>query len=395
MITLILEILAIVLLPLVILKYKNFIITKYVGPVGSSYVLGLLLALSIFLLNKIGLSITLNTEVSEIISHIAITLAIPLLLVGANLKSVTKLSKQVLISFSSLILSAMIIATLVNFLYARHIEHGSIVSAMAIGMYTGGTPNFNAIGKMFFLDSSVIALANLSDIVIGGVFYFFLLVLAKPLFSLLLKKIKGQSYQIEDIESNNVDDIDIEAFKVNKDILKTVFYSFIGVLISAILGILLWIVFGMEDGRLNDFVVPVMLIGVTVYGILLSWFSKLHEVKHTNVVGQYMILMFSFSLAASIDFTQLTTVIGPIFIILTVITFGTTLLHMLFNFIFKIDIDCAIVTLTAGIYGPAFIPAIAKQLKNEDLIAPGLIVGSIGYGLGTFLGYFLGLLFLI
>ena len=395
MITLIFELLAIILLPIVILKYKNFVITKYVGAVGTSYILGLLLALSIYILNQLGITITLNTEVSEIISHIAITLAIPLLLIGANIKFVTKLSKQVLISFTSLIVSAVIVATLVNFLYARYIDNGSIISAMAIGMYTGGTPNFNAIGKIFFLDNSLIALANLSDIVIGGVFYFFLLIFAKPLFSLLLKKIKGQSYQTEDFKIEDNTNIELKSFKFNKPLLKTLGFSFLGVLGSAVIGLLAWIIFGMEDGRMNDFLVPIMLIGVTVYGIILSIFSKMHEVKGTQVAGQYMILMFSFSLASSIDFTQLTTVIGPIFIILTIITFGTTFLHMILNFIFKIDIDCAIVTLTAGIYGPAFIPAITKQLKNEKLTAPGLIVGSIGYGIGTFLGYFLGLLFLL
>ncbi|QWB95481.1 DUF819 family protein [Mycoplasmatota bacterium] len=394
MITLILQLLAIILLPLVILKFKDFIITKYVGPVGTSYLLGLLLALSIYLLNKLGLNITLNKDMGEIISHIAITLAIPLLLVSANIKSATKLSRQVLKSFAALIISAMIVATLVNYLYAQYQANGSIISAMAIGMYTGGTPNFNAIGKIFFLDNSTIALANLSDIVIGGAFYFFLLVLAKPLFSLLLKKMKSHDYQVETIEIDQVETYELDNFKFNKEIIKVILISILGVLITAILGLLLWIITGMEDGRMNDFLVPVMLIGVTVYGIFISFKSKLHKIKHTNVIGQYMILIFSFSLASSIDFTSIGTVIGPIFIILASITLGTTLLHMLINFFLKTDIDCAIVTLTAGIYGPAFIPAITKQLKNEDLTAPGLIIGSIGYGLGTFLGYFLGLIFL-
>jgi len=394
MITLIIQLLAILLLPLVILKYKDFIVTKYVGPVGTSYLLGLVLALSIYLLNKVGLSITLNSDMGEIISHIAITLAIPLLLVSANIKSATKLSKQVLKSFAALIISAMIVATLVNYLYAQYQANGSIISAMAIGMYTGGTPNFNAIGKIFFLDNSTIAIANLSDIVIGGAFYFFLLVLAKPLFNLILKRFKNHDYQVETLEVDQVETYELSNFKFTKGIFKVISISFLGVLVSAILGLLLWIATGMEDGRMNDYLVPVMLIGVTVYGIFISFKSKLHQIKHTNVIGQYMILIFSFSLASSIDFTSIGTVIGPIFIILTSITLGTTLLHMLINFFLKTDIDCAIVTLTAGIYGPAFIPAITKQLKNEDLTAPGLIIGSIGYGLGTFLGYFLGLIFL-
>jgi uncharacterized membrane protein len=53
------------------------------------------------------------------------------------------------------------------------------------------------------------------------------------------------------------------------------------------------------------------------------------------------------------------------------------------------------VTATAGIYGPAFIPAITKQIKNDALTVPGLICGSIGYAIGTLLGFALGMLFLL
>ena len=42
--------------------------------------------------------------------------------------------------------------------------------------------------------------------------------------------------------------------------------------------------------------------------------------------------------------------------------------------------------MTAGLYGPAFIPAVTKQLRCDALTAPGLICGALGYAVGTFLG---------
>ena len=50
------------------------------------------------------------------------------------------------------------------------------------------------------------------------------------------------------------------------------------------------------------------------------------------------------------------------------------------------------VTMTAGIYGPAFIPAITKQIGDEKLTPVGLLCGSLGYAVGTFLGAGLGLI---
>ena len=49
-------------------------------------------------------------------------------------------------------------------------------------------------------------------------------------------------------------------------------------------------------------------------------------------------------------------------------------------------IHISIVTMTAGLYGPAFIPAVTKQLRCDALTAPGLICGALGYAVGTFLG---------
>ncbi len=394
MIVILLQIISIILVPLFILKYQRFVLTKWLGTIGTAYVLGMLVSLILYLFNISGIAISLNQDVGEITSHVAITLAIPLLLFGANIKAASKLSKTVLISFGSLILSALIVATLVNYLFANQYENGSVISAMAIGMYTGGTPNFNAIGKMFFLDNQIIALANLSDMMIGSIFYLFLLTLAKPFFKLFLKETKDHHYQNAELKVENTDSYDTKGFKFSKDLFKAIGISFIGVLISAVLGLAVWIILGMEDGRMNDFLVPIMLIGVTLYGIIISLKSKMHEVKYTNVLGQYMILVFSFALASSIDLTKIGSTLVPTLIILATITLGTAILHLIISSLLKTDVDCAIITLTAGIYGPAFIPAVTKQIKNESLTVPGLIIGSIGYAVGTFLGYILGLFYL-
>ena len=395
MLTLILQLIMILVIPFLILKYQKFVITKWFGTVGTAYVGGIVATILIYYLNQLGVPIVLNKNLGEITSHISITLAIPLLLFSANLKAATKLSKQVLMSFASLIISATVMAFVVNYAFAHNMSNGSILSAMSVGMYTGGTPNFNAIGKMFFLDNSIIALANLSDMMIGALFYVFLLTLAKPFFTLFLKP-SNDGYQKDPVEElMDTDNFSTTSFRWSKDLFKAIGISFLGVLGSAIIGLLIWIVLGMEDGRMNDFLVPTMLIGVTLYGIIIALKSKMHSVKHTNITGQYAILVFSFALASSMDLTQIGSNLIPTLIILSIMTLGTTIIHLIVSVIIKTDVDCAIVTLTAGIYGPAFIPAITKQIKNEDLTVPGLITGSIGYAIGTFLGYILGVIFLL
>lgn len=146
---------------------------------------------------------------------------------------------------------------------------------------------------------------------------------------------------------------------------------------------------------MTDLLVPTMMISVTVFGIIASFNKKIRETKGTNVVGQYLILVFSFALASSLDLTKMTGNFGKVLIFYGIITIGSFILHIFFSKLLRIDVDCAMVTATAGIYGPAFVPAITKQIKNDSLTVPGLICGSIGYAIGTFIGVGIGLLFML
>lgn len=48
---------------------------------------------------------------------------------------------------------------------------------------------------------------------------------------------------------------------------------------------------------------------------------------------------------------------------------------------------------TTGNYSRVFVPAIAKQIKNGKIVVTSLIVGSVGYAVGTFLGIGVAALF--
>lgn len=396
-----LQIVAIFFVPVLIIKYHNFKLTKWIGTIGTAYFLGILIALTVFLFGLFGINITLNETVGQVGSHLAIAIAIPLLLFSANLKAAKKLSKTVLKSFASLTFSAVIVSSLVFYVYAKNIEYGDVLSGMAIGLYTGGTPNLNAIGNIFIpasnsLKATIISSANLADMMIGAVFYIFLLVLCKPLLSKFLRNRNDDLYVTCSVTMKNTDELELESFKLRPHLMKMIILAFGLALLSAVIGLLIWIVvLKSADGRMMDILVPSLLIGVTVFGIIGSFFEKVRETEGTNVVGQYFILVFSFGLASSIDFTQMQSLFGQTLLLYGAITIGVFIVHSLISKILNIDVDCTIVTLTAGLYGPAFVPAITKQIKNDDLTVPGLITGSIGYAIGTFLGMALVFVYMI
>lgn len=395
-----LHIILIFLIPYMIIIFKDFKLTKIFGTIGMTYFFGLVVAGAIFGLNQLNVTFHLNSDIGEIGSYAAIAIGIPLLLFGANLKEAKKLSKPVLKSFSALIVSVLIVSTIVFFVYGRHLAHGDALSAATIGVYTGGTPNLNAILNIFLARAgettrqNLITLSNLSDMIIGAFFYVFLLLLAKPLISKILPFKKEEQYLISESDMKNTEDFNFKDFKTSKRLFQAFLVAFGMTAISAGIGILIWVILGAQDGRMLDFLVPVMLIGVTIFGIIGSFNKKIRETEGTNVLGHYLILVFSFALASSIDFSKLINNNFIEFILVYgSVTVGSFMLHIVFARFLKIDSECMIVTATAGIYGPAFVPAITKQLKNDNLTVPGLICGSIGYAIGTFLGLGMGIIF--
>lgn len=390
----ILQILLIFIIPYLIIRFKDFKLTKIFGTIGMAYFFGLVVAAIVFALNKMNIIIHLNTDIGEIGSYAAISIGIPLLLFGANLQEAKKLSKMVLKSFGALIVSVVFVTTIVFLFFGKNLIDGDALSAAAVGLYTGGTPNLNAITNIFGLETELIALANLSDIIIGAIFYIFLLLLAKPLIDKILTANKKGEYLKEESNMKNTEDFNIKDFKTSKRLFKSFLIAFAMTAMSAGVGILIWILSGSVQGRMLDYLVPVMLIGVTIFGIIGSFNKRIRETEGTNILGHYLVLVFSFALASSVDFSRLIgSNFGDLIILYGLVTVGSFFVHLVLAKLLKIDSDCMIVTATAGIYGPAFVPAITKQLKNDNLTVPGLICGSIGYALGTFLGVGLGLLF--
>ena len=53
-----------------------------------------------------------------------------------------------------------------------------------------------------------------------------------------------------------------------------------------------------------------------------------------------------------------------------------------------IDADTVLITSTAAICSPPFVPLTAAAIGNRDLIAPGITTGILGYALGNYLGVF-------
>ncbi|MCK9536297.1 MAG: DUF819 family protein [Bacilli bacterium] len=152
-------------------------------------------------------------------------------------------------SFSTLTFSVVLVATLVNFSFGKTIEYGAELSAMAIGLYTGGTPNLNAIGNIFGVEGSLIARANLSDMIIGAVFYLFLLTICKPLLRKVLKPAGDAVYLTKKSEIVNKEELNLKELRHYKSLIFTTVLAVLMVTGGALLRVVVWITGGRPEGN--------------------------------------------------------------------------------------------------------------------------------------------------
>jgi uncharacterized membrane protein len=60
--------------------------------------------------------------------------------------------------------------------------------------------------------------------------------------------------------------------------------------------------------------------------------------------------------------------------------------------LFRIDTDTFLITSVAAIMSPAFVPMVARSLKNPTVLMSGMATGILGFAIGNYLGIAVALL---
>ena len=366
-------VLIVLLLPRVmVLLSDHFKLFNALGPVFLCYASGFLLSFVIS-----------DTSMATTLSEVCVPLAIPLILFSADLSSLKKLAKPALISFCLIIVSVAAVSCTAAFLFNGSVADSAKISGMLVGLYTGGTPNLMAIGLALGVPDETILLANTADLIAGGVYFMLLISVMPKLYRKLLPAFDKSSAGTEDrvLESSlgtsfNGNIMTFSLPRLAKR-LPALLLSLLCVGVS--LGCA-WLFTG------NATNIMVVMLGVSTLGVAFSFIRKIRELPGSYTAGQYLIYMFSLAIGMSFDLSLITLKALMLLIMLLFVQFGSAAVHLLLARLFRIDADTAIITSTAGIYGPAFIPPVAGALKNKSIVLTGLICGILGYAVGNYLG---------
>lgn len=358
-------------------KYRIF---NTIGPVLLCYIGGVALGNSGLLSESAA---GLQTSISEA----AVALSLPLLLFSMDIRSWFKVAGKAILSMLFATISVTAVSVLSFYLLkSRGYSDAHQLAGMAVGLYTGGTPNLAAIKTALHINSGTYIVFHTYDTLIGLFYILFVISIGQRFFNKFLIP-----FNINGLIKDKKYGADPETMDGYRGIFsKTVFppLLFSIFLAGAVVGVSIIIsgFFSESKGA------AVTILAITTLSIMLSFIPGIRNTKKTFQTGMYIIYIFSFTVASMADLRIFTHINYSILFFVSFSVFGSMALHALFSKIFRIDTDTFLVTSVSAICSPPFVPVIAGALKNPYILLSGITTGIIGYAIGNYLGISLAML---
>jgi uncharacterized membrane protein len=321
-------------------------------------------------------------SVQDMVISLSIPIALPLLLFSLDIKRWMKLAREGFISLLLGISSLIVVVVAGYFLFKDFIDESWKVAGMLIGVYTGGTPNLAAIGTALDVHPNTFILTNTYDMVLGSLCLFFLLTAAQRVFNLILPHFSEshEKIKLKQIieESSGIDNyLGMLTKKGIVQLGKALGLSILILVCSFAISLLVP----------KSAQTAVIILLITTFGLLLGLIKSISQIDKTFQLGMYFIIVFSLAVASMADLRSMFQIdFLHLFMYIALVVFGSIIVHVFLSYVFRVDSDTTIITITALTFSPPFIPVVAAALKNKEVIITGITSGIMGYAFGNYIG---------
>ena len=321
--------------------------------------------------------------VQDALSSITIPLALPLILFACHFREwpLRKALTSLLVGLVSVV--AMAVAGF--FLFGGRIDsEAPAVAGMAVGVYTGGTPNLAAVKMMLGVKEETYLLVNSFDMIVSFLYLTFLMAVGIRLARTVLpfktaETPEGPAAAATGGMARGEDEMyrGVFAKEHRAGTLKAVGLAVL--ITGAALGLSF-----LTTGGIN---MIVLILTLTTLSIAASFLPAVRSWEKSYDAGMYLVLVFSLVVASMVDLRSIDLASGVwLLAYIAFVIFGSLLLQVLLCRLFRVDADTAVITSVAMINSPLFVPMIAETMKNRRVIITGITAGVIGYAVGNYLG---------
>jgi len=353
---------------ILLLTYKYEKLSR-LGAIVITYGLGLVVGNISVLPDNIG-------GLQNALTTLTVPVALPLIFFTLNLSHWKKLARKTVLSLIAAII-AVTLGTVFTFLiFARFLGPETWkVAGMLVGVYTGGTPNLAAIGTALQIDSLLYVAVHGSDVVVSAVVLLLLVAVFPRLFRYFLP-----AFDASGEEDGNYHTITPYFTGCSRREILDMFKA-LGLAVAVFAAGGSFTLFLPEAAAL-----PAAILTISTLGILLSFIPAVRSWKNSFQIGYYLILVFSLTVSSMANLGELVVTAPTVILYVTVLLFLVSLFHLVLSAIFRIDVDTHIITATAFIFSPPFVPVVAAALKNKQVVVSGILTGVTGWVIGNYLG---------
>ena len=349
----------------------------------SGPIIGLLAAAT---LSNIGI-IPIESPVYDQVWDIVVPLAIPMLLFTCNLKQIWKESGRLLMIF---LISTVgtVLGALVGYAFlGKMIPVLNHIAGMMVGSYIGGGVNFVAVATAFDIPKELISAATVADNLL--MVFYFLILLMIPSMAFFKKHFKS-AYLNEKVE-------DSKEFQ-SKTVVTLQDIAFV----FAIAVVIVTVSFSLSKGIAtlgqnsvvqfisNKYLILTTLT-VAVSTLFSSFFKKIHG---ANEIGTFLIYLFFVVIGIPASIEAIIAKSPLLLVFCAIMVFVNMFVTFLGAKVFGFTIEEAILASNANIGGPTTAAAMAVSKGWHRFVAPTMLVGTLGYILGTYIGILVGNLLL-
>ncbi len=312
--------------------------------------------------------------VYDVVWDYLVPIAIPLLLFEADLKRIVRESGPTLIAFmigSATVVAGVTVGVFLFDLGPREAELAGIFT----GTYIGGGLNFAAVAEATGMqDDSMLTAAVAADQVITNLHF------------LLIIFIPGIAWMANRYPTHHMDNAVLFDAESEGEVHCITDLSLAGLMAALALafavaatGKLIAELVGMSDYS----ILVITLLALMIATIFPRQVKKLSGYRET---GNVMMFIFLASVGAGADIWKLIETAPVLFLFALVIIIVHLVLLFGIGKILKLDLAELAMASAVCIGGPASAPALASAKGWRDLLIPGLLLGSLGYAVGSFIG---------
>lgn len=340
--------------------------------------------------------IPIESPVYDQVWEYVIPLAIPLLLFRSNIFKIWNESRRLLFIFLISSVGTVVGVAAGFLLLHQFIPELDKIGAMMTGSYIGGGVNFAALSTKFQTPGELVSATVVADNSVMA--FYFIVLITLPNMKFVKKYFKRLYTSSDDGNSNQA-----EAYwKRNEISLKDIAYSI------SIAFALVAISFKISE-LVNEYIpknnhfmeILVSIIGdqflllTTLTLVTVAMFSKFFEnLNASDELGTFLIYIFFVVIGVPASIPIIMKTAPLLFIFVAVILIFNLSITLFFGKLFKFNIEEMLLASNANAGGPTTAAALAISKGWQGLVGPILIIGTLGYVIGnyvgTLMGYFLG-----